>query len=301
MASKHKIIQQKYKRYENTSSFPDLLESLPLNPRLIRLEVLINFYETMRGNYLIRPEDIQHPKFDVLRKATESLLPEMNAEEVTSILIAILPSKVIMHDRLTKQIIEVMVEQVNYLPLDQVLFVDFIMQKYYHTSELSKDYITLKSILYTSFLLKIENGLENCTDLERIIKVVQYCRNNPELIPSKVANRLTTLLLLMDEKEFSVTDIATVLIFLGNFRTLDEHMEKLLGKMFDLFIQSDVDAHQVENLLLVLNAKNRDRTLDEKRFYEPKFIQKCANSIIEFNNKHTSFKIQNFFNKLVSF
>lgn len=41
----------------------------------------------------------------------------------------------------------------------------------YEKSELSKDHIILKTTLDTMFLLKIEDELDECTDLEVIMKV----------------------------------------------------------------------------------------------------------------------------------
>lgn len=252
----------------------------------------------MKGNYLIRPEDLQHPKFELLREATECLLPEMNTRELKNILIAILPSKAIMHDRLTTQIIEAMLKRVTYLPFDQVLFVDFMIQKYYHRSELSKDYILLQTKLQTMFLSKIEDELDEYTDLEEIMKVVAYCENNHEVIPSKIVNLLTTSLLLMDDKEFSVIDITSVLIFMANLGKLDEHVEKLLRRMFVLWAQSDVTANKVDALLRVLAAKFH--TLDRERFKDPEFIRTCVNSVTHMKDRKVLFSVQNSFNKLVS-
>lgn len=252
----------------------------------------------MKGNYLIRPEDLQHPKFEVLREATESLLPEMNTKEVKTILIAILPSKAIMHDKLTTQIVEAMIKRVNYLPFDQVLFVDFMIQKYYHTSELSKDYIILQSKLQTTFLSKIEDELDEYTDLEEIMKVVAYCENNHEIIPSKIVNRLTTSLLLMDDKEFSVMDITSVLIFLANLGKLDEHVEKLLRRMFVLWVQTDVTANQVDILLRVLASKSH--TFHKERFTDSEFIRRCVDLVTQKKDRKMLFSVQNSFNKLVS-
>lgn len=216
LASAQKRINLKYRRHENASSFPDLLESLPSNTNDISVEVLMDFYANMNRSYLIRPKDLQHPQFEVLREATETLLPEMNTREVKNILIAILPSKAIMHDLLTTQIVEAMLKRVTYLPFHQIHFIDFMIRINYKKSELSKDLISLKSTLHTMFLSKIEDELEECTDLDGIMKAVEYCQNNHEIIPSRIVNRLTTLLLLRDDEEFSVQQITNVLILLGN-------------------------------------------------------------------------------------
>lgn len=302
MASNHKITQSKYQRFKNASSFSDLLKSLPSNINDINVKVLIIFFKTIKkNNFLIRPENIQHPKFEILREATETLLPNMNKKEVTNILIIILPLKAIMHDKLTKQIIEKVLKQINYIPFDQVLFIDFMINKYYCKFKLNEDYITLKSNLHKRFLSKIENELKKCTDLKLIIKIVNYCQHNYEIIPSKIVNHLITLLLSTYNQKFSVMDIIAVLIFLSNFQILDKHMKKLLEKMFNLWTQSDMTANQIEKLLLVLVAKNRNQTLNKKCFNDPKFIQKISDSIIKLNNKLISFNVQRLFNELVSF
>lgn len=288
-------IESKYIRYERNSTFADLLESLPSDSKYVSVDAFLDFYEHMKGNYLIRPDDLKHPKFRVLREATESFVQEMNTKELKEILVSILPSKAVMHDKLTKIVIDAVLKRVNHIPFDQILFIDFLLNKYYNSSDLSKDYNILRLKLQTMFMLKVENELDGDTD---IMKILAYCENNFEIVSSKIVNSLTTSLLLMDDDKFSVMDLTSILIFLANLGELDEHVVKLFRKTLGLWIQAEVTANQVDVLLKVLSAKRN--TIDKDRFKDSDFIRKCINLVIQQNDRKVSFSVQNSFNKLVS-
>lgn len=292
-------IDSKYIRYERNSTFADLLESLPSDPQYMSVDAFLDFYEHMGGNYLIRPDDLKHPKFKVLREATESLIQQLNTKQLKGILVSILPSKAVMHDKLTKIVIDALLKRVNHLPFDQILFIDFLLNKYYNSSELSKDYNILRLKLQTMFLLKVENEMDGVTDIQDIMKILAYCENNFEIVSSKIVNSLTTSLLLLDDDKFSVMDLTSILIFLANLGELDEHVEKLLSKSLGLWIQAEVTANQVDVLLKVLAAKRS--TIDKERFKDSDFIRKCINLVTQQDDRKVSFSVQNSFNKLVSF
>lgn len=278
--------------------FSELLESLPPDPKNVSLEALLEFYENMKGSYLIRPEHLKHPKFNVLRKATESLAQQLNTKELKNVLVALLPSKAVMNDKLTQTVVNAMLERVIYLPFDQILFIDFLIHKYYDLAELSKDYSILRLKMQSMFLSKIEDEFDNFTEFEDVMKIIAYCENNVEIVPSKTVNRLTTSLLLQDDDVFAVTDIISIFIFLANLGKLDGHVEKLMRKVIDLWAQSDVTANEVDVLLRVLAAKSGK--INTTHFKDPEFIRKCVNAVIQQDNRKISFSVQNGFNKLVS-
>lgn len=291
-------IDIKYTRQENVKSVVDLIESLPSNANEMTVESLVAFFDRINGNYLIPFRVTEHPKFAILRDATEILLPQLNTKEVKHMLVAILPSKAIMHDKLSNTIADAMLKRAANIPFEQILFVDFIIRKYYKKFELSKNYNILRLRLQAIFLSKVEDELDEVDDLENLMKIVAYCQNNAEIIPPKLLNRLTTSLLLSEDDEFTVMHISSILMFLANFGKLDEHVEKLLHQMFGLWNKSAATADEVQVLLKVLAAK--EDTIDKEIYKHPEFIRHCVTIVSQQDNSKLLFSVQNSFNKLVS-
>lgn len=293
-----KNVDTKYSREENVRSVMDLIDSLPSHARDISVESLLEFFYRIKGNCLIPYAVVEHPKFAILREATEVLLPQLNTKEVKEMLVAILPSKAIMHDKLSNTIASAMLKRAAAIPFDQIMFLDFIILKYYRKSELSKNYNILRLRLQAMFLSKVEDALDEVDGLENLMKIVAYCQNNAEIIPPKILNRLTTSLLLSEDDEFTVLQISSILMFLANFGKLDEHVEKLLHQTIGLWNKSAVTADDVRVLLKVLAAK--EDTIDKEIFRQPEFIRHCVNTVTQQGSSKLLFNIQNSFNKLVS-
>lgn len=131
----------KYSRFDKNRNFTELLETLPSNPKRVNRERLVKFFEITNGKYLIRAGDLEHPKFNVLRMATENLAQQLNARELKDILIALLPSKAVMHKRLTQVVVHRLLDRVTDFPFYHILFIDHLIHRYYKISELSKDSI----------------------------------------------------------------------------------------------------------------------------------------------------------------
>lgn len=276
-----------------------MLETLPEQSDSITLEDLFALYDRIKANYVFTYNAIKHPKFRVLRDATETHLPQFNTKQIKSIFTAILSSKPIMTDKLGKMIAEALIKRASYLPFDQILFLDFILHKYYRVSELSKDYNIIRLTLQTMFLSKVEDELDGSKSFEEIMKFVAFCENNAEIVPMKIVNSLTTSLLLFDEEYFNIQEIMSVLLFLSNFGKLNEHAEKLLRKMIDLWHQQPVTARNVMVLFKVL--ANKCDTIDKEIFQETEFIRHCINIVIEQDERMYAFSVQNSLNKMVRF
>lgn len=296
--SDKKKLYNKYPIEKNNAILYDLLNALPSNPNDVSVDALIDFYQKVSGNLLITPNVTKYPKFTVLREATRIHLPKLNTKELKHMFVAILPSKQIMHDKLSKMIVDAFLKRVYYMPFDQILFVDFMLHKYFDSSELSKDYNILRLKLQTIFLSKFEDFMNEIDDFEVLMKIVSYCGNNIEIVSSKIANSVTTSLLLNDDDSFSVNHITSILIMLSSLGKLNEYVEKLLQKMFRLWCQTEVTPTQVFALLSVL-AANRAR-IDRDRFNNREFIQHCVNVVIKENDKKLSFNVQNKLTNLVS-
>lgn len=277
------------------------LEKLPSNPKNVTRTELIEFYDTIHGKFLFLPTTKKHPKYNILYEATKYHLPQLSTKQVKSIVIAILPSKSVMYDELGETIIDALLKRAQYLPFDQIVFVDFMLNKYYNGTDLSNSYKILQLRLQTLFLSRVEDELDEIDSLEEAIKLVSYCHNNTEIIPSKIINLLTTTLLLADDDLFDISDITTVLIFLANLGKLNEHVEKLLRKMISLWNQLPVSAKDAQVLLKVLAAKNSKKKIDKLFFESSEFIQHCVNVVIEQNDKSLTFSVQNSLNKMVTF
>lgn len=286
---------------KNNESLIELLENLPSSPNNITIEVLIEFYVTVKGAYLFSPSIKKHPKYNSLYEATKNHLPQLSTRQIKDVFIAILPSKTIMHDRLGEIISEALVNRAQHIPFEQIVFVDFLINKYYNSKNLSKSFNILRMRLQTLFLTKIEDEMEELDSFEDLMKIVSYCQNNSEIIPSKIINLLTTSLLLADDEHFDINDIKTVLIFLANLGKLNERVEKLLRKMIGLWYKSPVTANDVQTLLKVLAAKNSTNKIDKEFFENLEFIRHCVNIVTEQNNKQITFSVQNSFNKMVNF
>lgn len=293
-----KVDYNKYSREENNKILIELINGLPSNPSEISQEALLDLYQRINGNFLISPSVIKHPKFTVLREATKAHLPQLNTKELKHLFVAVFPSKAVMYDKLGAMIVGALLKRANYLPFDQVMFLDFMVHKYYNPYELSKDYNILRLTLQTMFLSKVEDALEEVKDFNDLMKIVSYCENNAEIIPSKIANSVTTSLLLIDDDKFNVNHIQTIMILLASLGRLNEHVEKLHRRMVSLWYQSTVTAGQVQVLLRVLAAKKG--TIDRDRFKSPEFIRHCVNVVAQQTDKKTSFSVQNSFNTLVS-
>lgn len=274
-----------------------MINGLPSQTDQISQEALLDFYQQINGRFLITQSVINHPKFSVLLEATENHLPQLNTKELKNLFVAIFPSKAVMYDKMGKVIVEALIKRANYLPFDQIMFLDFILHKYYNLSELSKDYNILRLTLQKMFLSKVEDALDEVKDFEDLMKIISYCENNAEIIPPKIANSVTTSLLLIDDDQFKVRHIQTILIMLASLGKLNEHVEKLHRRMVGLWYQSTITVDQVQVLLKVLAAK-RD-TIDKDRFKSPEFIRHCVNVVTQQTNKKVSFSVQNSFNRLV--
>lgn len=229
---------------ENNAFLIEFLDNLPAQADDVSLQGLLELYDRIRGKYLFTNDAIKHPKFNVLREATIAHLPQLNTKEVKGIFVAILPSKLIMYDKLGGKIAEAMIKRASFLPFDQVTFIDFMLRKCYKVDELSKDYNILRLTLQSLFLAKVEDELDGSKSFEDTMKIIAYCDNNSEIIPTKIVNSLTTSLLLADEEQFAITDVTSVLIFLSNFVELNEHIEKLFRKMIDLWYQLIKNEHK---------------------------------------------------------
>lgn len=291
-------VYKKYTFEENNAILSEMLNELPSDPVEVSLDALIEFYQRISGHFMITSAIIRHPKFAVLRSATQFHLPQFNTKELKNVFIAIFPSKAMMHEKLTKMIIDALVNRINYIPFDQIIFIDFIMHKYFHLTELSKDYNILRLKLQTMFLSKVDIALNEMDNFEELMKLVSYCENNAEIIPPKIVNSVATSLLLSDDDKFNVTHITSILIMLASMGKLNEHVEKLLHKAMGLWCQSTLAAAQVQVLLKVLAAKRS--TIDRDRFNNSQFICHCIDIITQRKDKKLSFSVQNSFNRLVS-
>ncbi|XP_055313030.1 uncharacterized protein LOC129574689 [Sitodiplosis mosellana] len=291
-----KSVDSKYSRSDKNASLVELFNSLPSDPKNVSLQALVEFYDRIKGNYLITNDMKKHPKFAVFREATEILSPQLNTKELKNVFIAVIPSKPVMFDKLGNIIVDALLKRVSYIPFDQIMFVDFILNKYYNVTELSKNYNILRLTLQTMFLSKVEDELAEMKEFEEIMKIVAYCENNSEIIPSKIVNSLTTSLLLVDEDKFTVMDLTSVVIFLSNLGKLNEHVEKLFHKVIGLWYQSPVTANEVQVLLKVLAAKSH--TIDKEIFKDSEFIRHCIKIVTQQNEKKISFSVQNSFNRI---
>lgn len=291
-------VYKKYSFEENNAILTEMLNELPSDPAEISLDALTEFFQRISAHFIITPAVIRHPKFSVLREATQIHLPQLNTKELKNLFVAIFPSKAMMHDKLNKMVVDALVNRVNYLPFDQIIFLDFILHKYYNLTELSKDYNILRLKLQTMFLSKVETALNEMDDFEELMKIVSYCENNAEIIPPKIVNSVATSLLLSDDDKFSVTHITSILIMLAAMGKLNEHVGKLLHKATGLWCQSTVTPAQVQVLLKVLAAKKS--TIDRDRFKDLEFIRRCVEVVTQQNDRKLSFSIQNSFNRLVS-
>lgn len=291
-----------YKRIphaENTTKVIELIEALPTNPQHITMADVLNFYDDIRGNYLITSTLITHPKFDLIREATEVFLPQFNTKELANILVTILPCKVLTNDKLSHMIIKALLERANHLPFDRTLFISFILHKYYRISELNEDHTILRLTFQRLFLSKIEDELNDLDDFDVLKKIVAFCNNNVEVITPKIANLITTSLLLIDDDDkFTLSDVISCLNLLASFGKLNEHHKKLLDKMTDLWCQSDVTAPVVRTLLRILSA-NRN-TIDKEQLKGSKLIRHCVNVVTSQTDRNLLFSVQNEFNRLVS-
>lgn len=287
---------------ENSAKVIELIEALPSNPHEVTIGDVMNFFDNIKGNYLITTDVVRHPKFDLIRQYTEVFLLQFNTKELQNMLISILPSKALMNDKISEMIVNGLLKRINHLPFEQVLFISFILHKYYRIYELGKDYICLRLSLQRSFLSQIDDKLDDLDDFETLMKIVAFCNNNVEVITPKIANLIATSLLLIDDDEkFDANHITSCLNLLSSMGTLNEHLKKLLHKMVDLWCDLDVTAVDVRTLLKILSA-NRD-IIDKEQLKETRLIRHCVNVVTSDKSRTDRkllFSIQNEFNRLVS-
>lgn len=297
--SRRPVKYSKISDAENSLKIIGLIEALPTNPQDITMADVLNFYFNIKGSYLITPAVVRHPKFDIIRTATEVFLPQFNTKELENILVTILPCKALANDELSQMIADALIERAHHLPFDRILFISFILHKYYRVSELNESYTSLRLALQRLFLSKIDDELNDLNDLDLLMKIVSFCINNAEVITPKNANLLTTTLLLIDDDDkFTLSDIISCLNLLASLGKLNDHVKKLLDKMADLWCQSDVTAPDVRILLRILSAKQS--TIDKQQFKESKLIRHCVNVVTTQSNRKLLFSVQNEFNRLVS-
>ncbi|XP_031621528.1 uncharacterized protein LOC116339655 isoform X2 [Contarinia nasturtii] len=281
---------------ENNRSVLNLFESIPSDAGKFNVKALKSFYHEIRGKYLITKFLTLHPKFDVLRTATKRKLPILDAYEVSDIFISLLPSKVIMFDMISEHIVDALLKNVNHFTFYHMLFLDYLIHKYYSLNELSKSYNILRLTIQTQFLSKIDDELDGLEDYGKLIKILAFCENNVDLIPDKVLNAITTSLLMADNDQFSIENLMSIIIFLANFGQLNEHVQKLLEKSTNLWCQSNVSAKHIEVLFRILKKKRN--TINKEMFENTDFIRYCVNVIIQNNDKMTLFAVQNYFNSV---
>lgn len=295
-------IDNNYSQQKNATLI-GLIDKLPTDPKNISPGALLDFYEKIKGNFLIPYHVTTHPNFKVLREATEIYLPKFSTKEMNNIFIAILPSKSVMHDKLGKIVVDALLTRVSYMPFNQIIFMDFLILKYYKVTELSPNYNILRLTLQTIFLSKVENELEaldGSDSFKDIMKIVAYCQNNSEIISEKIVNNLTTSLLLTDDEMFTANDIVTILLFLANLGELNDHVEKILRKMITLWYQLPVTANKVQILMKILAAKNSTHKIDKGFLMNSEFIRHCVNIVIQQNDIKLSFSVQNSCNRMVT-
>lgn len=283
----------------NSAKVFELIEALPTSPRDITIADVMNFYDNIRGSCLITPAIVRHPKFDSIREVTEVFLLQFNTKELSNLLVSILPSKVLSNDRLGEMIVNVFLKRINHVPFEQILFISFILHKYYRVSEMNKDYTCLRLTLQRTFLSKVDDELNDLDDFDVLMKIVGFCNNNVEVITPKNANLIATSLLLIDDDDkYTLNDTISCLNLLASFGKLNEHLRKLLDKMVDLWCRSDVKAADVRTLLRILSA-NRN-TIDKEQLKETKLIRHCVNVATSQPDRKLLFSIQNELNRLVS-
>lgn len=291
-------VYKKISRPENSAKIIELFEALPVNPQDITMADMLKFFANINGSYLITPTVIRHPKFDLIRDVTEAFLLQFNTKELKNILIAILPCKALMNDKLSQMITNALIDRANHIPFDQILFTSFILHKYYYLSELNKEYNSLRLTLQRVFLTKIEDELNDLDDFDVLMQIVAFCNNNVEVITPKIANLITTSLLLIDDDQFTLSDIISCLNLLASFGKLNEHVNKLLDKMIDLWCQSEMTAMGVRTLLRILSTKRN--TIDKEQFNESNLVRHCVNVVTSQSDRKFLFSVQNEFNRLVS-
>lgn len=285
----------------NSAKVIELIEVLPSNPQDITMADVLNFYDNIRGSCRITPAIVRHPKFDVIREVTEVFLLQFNTKELANMLVSILPSKALSNDKLGEMVVNALLKRINHLPFERVLFISFILHKYYRISEMNKDYTCLRLALQQSFLSKIDEKLNDLDDFDMLMEIVGFCNNNVEVITPKNANLIATSLLLIDDDDkFTLNDTISCFSLLGSFGKLNEHVKKMLDKMVDLWCKSDVTAADVRTLLKILSAKRN--TIDKEQLAETKLIRHCVNvatSQTSQSDRRLLFSIQNEFNRLV--
>lgn len=298
-SSQQKTVDYRKLSYtDNNSKIMQLIEELPENSKEITMDDVLNFYETIKGTYLISPMVIRHRKFDLIREVTDAHLSQFTTKELSNILVAVLPSKRLMNDNLGQMIVNANIDRVKRQPFNIIVFNSFILHKYYSVSEMNKECILLRSAFQRQFLSQIEEELNNLNDFNELMKIVAFCINNSEVITPKITNLLTTMLLLNDDDKFTTSDILTCFNILALCAKLNGHVVKLLHKMVDLWCKSDVTASQVRVLLKILSA-NRN-TIDKEQFNDSKLIGHCVNVVASEQDRKLLFSIQNEFNRLVS-
>lgn len=275
-----------------------IIQSLPSDRGIIDKKDLYNTFLRLNEASTFTEDVVCHPNFEKLRRITQYTLPRLRDYEVKDMLVVVLSTQILMDDKLSKIIMNAFLQRISLISLDQIIFLDFILRKYYNLNELNKRYEIFRLTLQTMFLLKVHNEIGEFRNFESMRKIATYIGNNHEIIPSNILNSLTSSLLLADDEQFKVIDIIIILRLLSRFGELNEHVLKLLRKMFNLWCESIPTVNDVK-LLSVMLAKNKD-IIDKNAFNDKNFIRHCTQVLIKANDYTTSFYVQSNFNHLVS-
>lgn len=227
------------------------------------------FFVGLRKGNNIKEKDVRDPTFQRFLKETETLLPQMDASQLSNIANGILNNELLQQQKFIHKIKDALILKVHELPLVQMLIVDFNIKK----SKLADFYQQIHSKIQEIFLKNVENFLlaDHKKYIPGFLDIARYLGNYRNIVDMNIIEAFSVALLRAKKRPLDIDNLVTIFLVYSNYGELGAQSIKALNELVKLWIKSNPTLDDVETLLYQI-SKARAR-LDKEAFEESGIIQ----------------------------
>lgn len=213
----------------------------------------------------VTEEDIQHPNFQWILTETEAIIPRMNADELTDIVIAMFNNELLQQQNINDKIIDALMPKVHELAFNRMLTLESNTK---NSNSLQSIHLKIEEI----FLKNVECFLaDEKIQILTFVNIANYMERHIEIVSMNIIEAFSSALIRANEKPLNIHVPVSIILVYSKFGELGAQSENALKEMVRLWIQFSPTLGDVENLLFHLSA-NRAKQ-DKQAFEESGIIQ----------------------------
>lgn len=236
--------------------------------------ITLTLSSRFKNSYSLPSRDVlDHPKFRVLCIKLERIAPHLNDVDIVDAIKICQFLGVESNSKLMLVLCNLLRHHINELTLEQVTFVDFILEKMIATPIV----MALRIALPMVFQLRIANEMD-IENLPRLIGYLQYASKHTEDISGKTVNLLVSAIML-HAKDISVENAKSIVWMLGQWARHEAYQSKLLDICIERICQdmTQLRTNDLELLVTKFTIKCAQRCDD---FYSLPFFTRVVDELI---------------------